>query len=141
MESVGFLIFLINNHFITMKELTYSLQSTFINSTNVKIEQLYLNDRAKYCVRGMKQMALLLISWRIIFFMKATFSGYETQQGLSVNKLLISSKLCNPIHSVSVLHMGMYTLCPCSEKFLDLGPTSLHINVNLFKKIKKEINS
>lgn len=69
--------------------------------------------------------------------MKATFSGYETQQGLSVNKLLISSKLCNPIHSVSVLHTGMYTLCPCSEKFLELGPTSLHTNVNRLKKKKK----
>lgn len=131
---LAFLLFLTNNHFITVREFTYSLQSAFINSTNiVKIEQLYLNDRAKYCVRGMKQKALLLISQRIICFMKATFPGCETQQGLSVNKLQLSSKLRNAMHGVSVFHMVMYILCvifPCSEKFLELDPTPLHTNVD-----------
>lgn len=106
-----FFFFLLNNHFITTREFTYSLQSAFINSTNIgKIEQLYLNDRAKYCVRSMKQMALLLISWRIIYFIKATFLGSETQRGLSVNKLKLPSKLRNVIHIVSVFYMVMYTL-------------------------------
>lgn len=134
--SVSFLTLKKKNtkHFITVREFTYSLQSAFINSTNiVKIEQLYFNDRAKYFVRGMKQMALLLISWRIISFIKATFPGSETQQGLSVNKLKLPSKLCNVIHSVSVFHMVMctlYVIFPCSEKFLELDPTPLHTNVN-----------
>jgi len=39
--------------------------------------------------------------------MKATFPGCETQQGLSVNKLQLSSKLRNAICRFSVFHMVM----------------------------------
>lgn len=59
--SVSFLTFF-------NKQLLYQCKGiylflAYINSTNiVKIGQLYLNDRAKYCVRGVKQTALLLIS-------------------------------------------------------------------------------
>lgn len=56
------------------------------------------------------KMAVLLVSWRMTYFMKATFPSYETQQGLSDNKLQLSRKLHMQFQA-SVFHMVMYTLC------------------------------
>lgn len=86
------------------------------------------------------KMAMFLISWRITYFMKATFPGYKTQQGHSDNKIQLSSKLHNAIPSFCISHGYVHIVCdffPCSEKFFELDPTSLHTNVNRKKTPRK----
>lgn len=58
-----------------------------------------------------RKMAMLLISWRIIYFMKATFLGYETWQGLSDNKLQLSRVLHNAIPSFCISHGYVHIMC------------------------------
>lgn len=68
--------------------------------------------------------------------MKATFPGCETQQGLSDNKLQLSSKLHNAILSFCISHGYVHIMCDFffpAQKSSELDPTSLHTNVNCKK--------
>lgn len=130
-----------NYYFITVRELTYPLQSAFISNDNVKIEQLYLNDRAKYCVSGMKQ------NGNVAHFFKNNIlhESYFFQVMKPSRAFLTSSYNFqgNYIMQYQIFgfHMVMYTLCviffPCSEKFFELDSTSLHTNVNCKKTPRK----